>query len=56
MRLPAEPDGLTPRGFGFVQFRDVESASYARALLSGVCLHGRPLRLAFSPSGNTERE
>ena len=52
--LPRDPDE-TLKGYAFCQYTSVESACYAKELFQDlVCLLGRPVRVKFSPQGNTD--
>ena len=48
------------RPFGFVLYKHAEAVPYAIALLNGICLYGRPLKLGFStgelPHSTSSRE
>lgn len=48
VRLPTDRESGKPKGFGYVEFSDVESAKKAMEALKGYDLDGRQLRLDFS--------
>ena len=48
VRLPTDRDTGKPKGFGYVEFSDIEGAKKAFEALKGYDLDGRQLRLDFS--------
>ncbi|XP_031420720.1 RNA binding motif protein 11 [Clupea harengus] len=42
------------RPFGFVLYKHAEAVPYAIALLNGICLYGRPLKLGFSTGSSQD--
>ena len=48
VRLPTNPETGNPRGFGYVEYVDIESAKKAYEGLSGTEIGGRPVRLDYS--------
>ena len=48
VRLPKDPESGRPKGFGYVEFDSVESASKALEALNGQYLGGRPIRIDFA--------
>ncbi|EKX46396.1 hypothetical protein GUITHDRAFT_70536, partial [Guillardia theta CCMP2712] len=49
-RLVLHPETGAPKGFGFCEFRDVESAEIAVRNLNNYEMNGRPLRVDFASS------
>ncbi|CED83866.1 28 kda ribonucleoprotein [Phaffia rhodozyma] len=47
IRVAADPDGQ-PKGFGFIDFADTESAVAARGALEGIDLYGREVRIDYA--------
>lgn len=48
VRLPTDRDTQRPKGFGYVEFVDIDSAKKAFEGAKGLDLGGRPLRLDYS--------
>ena len=54
VRLPTDMNSGAPKGFGYVEFTDVEGAKTALGALAGAELAGRALRLDYStPRGDS---
>lgn len=49
VRLPTDRDTGRPKGFGYVEFADVETATKAREGANGQDVGGRSMRLDFAP-------
>ena len=48
VRLPTDRDSGRPKGFGYVEFSDIDSAKKAHSAMQGQDIDGRTLRLDFS--------
>ena len=48
VRLPTNPETGKPKGFGYVEFTDIEAAKKAYEGVSGTEIDGRPVRLDYS--------
>ncbi|TDL14314.1 RNA-binding domain-containing protein [Rickenella mellea] len=48
VRLPTDRDTQRPKGFGYVEFTDLESAKKAFESAQGLDVQGRPIRLDYS--------
>lgn len=48
VRLPTDRDSGRPKGFGYVEFSDIDSAKKAHSSMQGQDIDGRTLRLDFS--------
>ncbi|WWC67292.1 uncharacterized protein I206_101200 [Kwoniella pini CBS 10737] len=57
VRLVTDRETGAPKGFGYVQFGDVESATAALKALNGQSIAGRPIRVDYAPpkKDNNER-
>jgi len=53
VRLPTDRDTGRPKGFGYVQFEDIDGAKKAFEALSGSELDGRSIRLDYSQPRDT---
>ncbi|RDX40088.1 RNA-binding domain-containing protein, partial [Lentinus brumalis] len=48
VRVPTDPESGRPRGFGYIEYSDIESAKKALEALSGTEINGRAIRLDYS--------